>query len=110
MGSNFKKSDEGKPRFDLIPPEFLWGMAEVLQFGAKKYDANNWANGADWGRYYGALQRHLNMWWAGEDYDAETNVSHLSHAACCLAFLVAYQNRGLGRDDRPNIVESYNAD
>jgi hypothetical protein len=110
MESEFQKGDSEKPRFDLIPPEFLWGMAEVLEYGARKYAPNNWVRGADWSRYYSALQRHLNLWWAGEDYDEETSCSHLYHAACCLAFLAAYQNRALGQDDRPYSPGTDNAD
>jgi len=54
-----------------------------------------------WGRPYAALRRHMAAWWSGEDNDPETGLSHLSHAACCLAFLVAYEARGVGNDDRP---------
>lgn len=102
MANEFIKADAGKPRFDLLPPEFLTETAEVLTYGANKYTPNNWANGADWSRYYSAMQRHLWAWWSGEDKDAETEITHLAHAACCLAFLMAYQNRNIGQDDRPN--------
>ena len=94
------KHDNGKPRFDLIPPEFLEETAQVLAYGAAKYSANNWAAGATWGRYFAAMQRHLWAWWKGEDSDSETGLSHLAHAACCLAFLMAYQRRNIGEDDR----------
>jgi hypothetical protein len=97
----FVKNDSDKPRMDLLPPEMLIGVSNVLTYGAKKYSANNWANGADWGRYYGAMMRHMVAWWSGEDVDDETGFSHLHHAGCCLAFLMAYENRGLGTDDRP---------
>ena len=97
----FMKNDNDKPRMDLLPPEMLVGVSNVLAYGAKKYSANNWANGAEWGRYYGALMRHMVAWWSGEDVDDETGYSHLHHAGCCLAFLMAYENRGLGTDDRP---------
>ena len=32
------KHDIGKPRYELIAPEFLHGLAEILTFGAEKYD------------------------------------------------------------------------
>lgn len=101
MESDFIKDDTGKPRYDLIPPEFLLETAKVLEYGARKYAPNNWANGATWGRYFGALQRHMWAWWSGESKDAETDLSHLAHAACCLAFLMAYEKRDIGYDDRP---------
>ncbi len=55
----------------------------------------------DWGRCFGALQRHLWAWWGGEDKDAESDKSHLWHAGCMLIFLIAYEIRGIGNDDRP---------
>lgn len=94
------KHDIGKPRYELIAPEFLHGLAEILTFGAEKYDDRNWEKGMAWGRPFGALQRHLWAWWNGEEIDAETGKSHLHHAACCLMFLSAYEARGIGVDDR----------
>ena len=96
-----QKQDDGKPRYDLIPPEFLHGLADILTFGANKYAARNWEQGIAYGRVYGALQRHLWAWWGGTATDAETGKSHLWHAACCLAFLTTYEARGMIElDDR----------
>lgn len=100
MTEAFHKADAGKPRIGLIPPEMIQQTAEVLTFGAAKYAPNNWSRGADWSRYFDAMQRHLWAWQAGEDTDPETGLSHLAHASCCLAFLMAYQARGIGTDDR----------
>lgn len=94
------KFDEDKVRLDLIPRDFLVAVALVLMFGAKKYDNYNWALGMSWSRVYSALLRHLTAWWEGENLDEETGYSHLWHAACCLLFLIVYEIRGLGEDDR----------
>ena len=94
------KADEGKPRMDLLPPELLWAVANVLTFGAKKYSDRNWEAGMKWGRVYAALQRHLWAWWHGEAKDPETGYSHLWHSGCCIAFLIAYEHREIGEDDR----------
>ena len=94
------KFDEGKPRMELIAPEMLVGLAEVLTFGAVKYAPRNWEQGMAWSRCFGALMRHLWAWWGGEELDRETGLSHLDHAACCLMFLKAYKVRGTGNDDR----------
>lgn len=94
------KQDAGKARIDLIAPEFLFGTAAVLEFGAAKYAERNWEKGMSWGRCFGALMRHMWAWWGGEQKDAETGMSHLAHAACCLMFLMAYENRKIGTDDR----------
>lgn len=94
------KHDAGKPRYDLIAPELLHGVADILTYGAEKYSARNWEKGMSWGRCFGGLMRHMWAWWAGERFDLETGKSHLWHAACCLMFLIAYEQRGVGTDDR----------
>ena len=100
------KFDGDKVRYELIPPEFLHGTADVLTFGAKKYEARNWEKGMKWSRPFGALMRHMWAWWNPlvSDKDPESGMSHLHHAACCLAFLIAYEARQGDEskfDDRP---------
>ncbi len=95
------KNDDGKPRVELIPPLALMEIGRVLEFGAKKYGANNWRNGMDWSRFHGAALRHLLAWFGGESKDAESDLSHLAHAACCLLFLMECEAKQIGCDDRP---------
>lgn len=104
------KYDEGKVRMDLLPPELLFAVADILTFGANKYAARNWEQGMRWGKVFAALMRHLWAWWGGKtltktnflfgELDVETGRSHLWHAGCCLAFLIAYEERSIGEDDR----------
>lgn len=94
------KSHDEKPRMDLIPSEVLFYMGFGFGYGADKYEDRDWEQGADWGKYYAALLRHLCAWWAGEELDPESGLPHLAHAACCLAILAAYRQRGIGTDDR----------
>jgi hypothetical protein len=94
------KDDSGKVRMDLIPPELLFAVGDILTFGAQKYAPRNWETGMLWSRPFGALMRHLWAWWGGEKMDPETGRSHLWHAGCCIAFLIAYEERGVGTDDR----------
>jgi hypothetical protein len=54
-----------------------------------------------WGRVFGAMMRHSWAWWRGERTDPESGLPHLHHAACCIAFLMAYEQRQTGTDDRP---------
>lgn len=96
-----RKDDGDKPRMDLIPPEVMTALGTVLSYGAKKYDQRNWEKGMNWGRPFAALMRHMWAWWRGEACDPETGYSHLWHASCCLMFLVAYEARNVGSDDRP---------
>lgn len=100
------KQDGGKARMDLIAPEMLVGVANVLGFGAEKYSERNWEKGMSWGRCFGALMRHMWAWWGGERADPETGFSHLHHAACCLMFLIAYEERKSGADDRKLPVDN----
>lgn len=81
------KHDTGKSRVDLISPNFLLGVGDVLAFGAKKYDAWNWTKGIEYSRLIGAAMRHLLAFSSGEDVDKESGFSHLYHAACCLMML-----------------------
>lgn len=96
-----RKDDTGKAPYDLLAPEALDAIAQVLAFGAAKYAPRNWEGGMRWGRVFGATMRHLWAWWRGEAKDAETGFSHLWHAGCCIMFLIAYEARGIGQDDRP---------
>jgi hypothetical protein len=97
-----RKSAESasKPRLELLPVAALEQIAGALTFGAGKYGDHNWCRGARWGRYYAALLRHLFAWWSGENCDPETGLSHLAHAGACLLFLIEYETRGWGSDDR----------
>ena len=94
------KFDQDKIPYELLAPEFLEGTATILKFGAEKYGARNWEEGMHWSRPFGALMRHMWAWWRGEKFDAESSRPHLWHAACCLMFLIAYEGRNIGKDDR----------
>lgn len=91
-----------------MPPDPLIQIAKVLDFGAKKYDAYNWAKGIKYSRVYSALLRHVFAWWKGENNDPETGLPHLAHAGCCLLFLLQYDLTRRQFDDRP--VKEYATD
>jgi hypothetical protein len=95
------KYDGSKPPLHLIAPDFLYAVAEILDFGAKKYAPRNWEKGMDWSRCYRAAIGHLFDWFLRKGPDPETGKSHLWHAACCIMFLVCYEIRNVGTDDRP---------
>jgi len=104
------KKDEGKPRWELVPYDAIEQIAIVLTHGAKKYEARNWEKGINYSRIFGAIMRHLWKFWHAKltwstGLDPESGLSHLSHAFCELAFLVAYEKRKLGEfDDRPEAI------
>lgn len=95
-----RKFDNGKAPISLVPFEFIEGVAEVLKFGAIKYNAYNWAEGFNWSRLMDAAYRHLGAFEKGEDLDDESGLSHLLHLACCVMFLYMHQKLKLGKDDR----------
>jgi hypothetical protein len=94
------KADTGKAPMSLLPRSALVAEAEVLAFGARKYAAHNWRKGMKWSRLLDAALRHLTAFADGEDTDPETGLSHLAHLRCCAGFLIEYQEKGLGEDDR----------
>ena len=87
--TNGMKFDGDKIRMDLIPPECIEEVGKVLTFGAKKYDDDNWKHVENMNdRYYAAVLRHLLAYRKGEKLDEESGLSHLSHAATGLFFLI----------------------
>ncbi len=105
MSDSGVKHDDGKNRLDLVPPSAVWALGAVLGMGAAKYGAHNWRRGLAWSRVYAAALRHLFAWWGGEDCDPESGFSHLWHVLCNVAFLVEYEQHGIGSDDRPDGVD-----
>jgi hypothetical protein len=94
------KYDREKPRFDLLDPKAMYGLAEVLTFGAKKYAPNNWRNGFEYSRLIAALMRHLNAIQNGEDIDPESGLPHIDHLGCCWMFLSNMTKTRPDLDDR----------
>lgn len=92
-------------RFDLLPVEALWHVAELYGEGAKKYEANNWMRGYDWSLSFAALQRHALQFWAGEDVDDESAKCHMAavvfHSLALLQFWLDQETYGRF-DDRPS--------
>ena len=86
-------------RFDLIPPDALWALAEHYGKGAEKYADRNYEKGYKWGLSVASLQRHLHQWLMGESVDPETGTNHLIAVAWHAFALFIFELRGLGTDD-----------
>lgn len=86
------KLDQGKIRLDLVPPELMEEVGKVLTFGAEKYTENGWQSVENpKNRYYAAAMRHLLAHKKGEKTDPESGLSHLSHAATNICFLLWFE-------------------
>jgi hypothetical protein len=92
-------------RFDLIPADALWQLAEHYGIGATKYADRNWERGYDWSLSYAALMRHAVTFWQGHDIDSETGSHHMAavafHALALLTFDITHPEK----DDRPVLRE-----
>ena len=74
-----------KTRFDLIPFAAVGEIADVLAYGADKYEANNWAReptGADTSQHFAGISLPGGV----AKTRIETGFSHLAHAGCCCFF------------------------
>lgn len=92
------KYDAGKLMFSLLTRGLampLRVVAAVLTYGALKYDKDSWKTVPQAKeRYEDALDRHLNAWKMGEQFDEESGLHHLAHIACNALFLLWFQING----------------
>lgn len=92
------KLDAGKIRAGLMASGFaraLEKVAEITTYGANKYTPNGWLSVPDAeNRYKDALYRHLLRAEQGEEFDPESNLPHLAHAAWNALALLELQERG----------------
>ena len=92
--NGFVKLDNGKPKFDFCAGLLSTlgsnlGVEGVLQYGATKYERDNWKLGGsseDIRRNVNAAIRHLGQFLDGLEYDAESGLPHLAHAAADVLF------------------------
>lgn len=82
------KADAGKYRPSLVPMQIIKDIAEVREYGNKKYgDPNNWKQ-VEMERYIDATWRHL-IAFTENIYgkDAESGIYHYKHIECNMAFI-----------------------
>ena len=81
-GERSLRYNTGKPDYSLIPIAAMQEAAKVLEYGASKYERDNWRRPTHWSVSFACLQRHLAAWQSGEDNDPESGRNHLGHAMC----------------------------
>lgn len=82
------KADAGKPKLSLVPSQIIYDIAEVREYGNRKYgDPDNWKT-VEKERYRDAAYRHFLAYLKDPDgVDEESSIKHLKHLACNIAFL-----------------------
>lgn len=101
--ADFKKNDNGKLEWNLLPPQAIEEILKVFQYGSKKYGARNWIdNSANvaYSRYLNALRRHLHKYLKSQNFDEESGLYELAHIATNAIMLLEYQIQQKGIDDR----------
>lgn len=94
------KYDQGKPDLSMVSYELVETVARVREFGAKKYERNNWKRGFKITRSLAAALRHIFLFLSGETNDSESGISHLGHAVCCLEHAIYDMKHHPENDDR----------
>ena len=92
-------------RFEMIPADSLWELAEHFGKGTAKYPSadglDNWRRGYEWSKSFGALLRHAFKALGGEDIDPESGISHIAHVAASAMIVMDAANQGTLEMDRP---------
>lgn len=79
--------NQGKPKYSLLDlGSFEWTV-EVLEFGAEKYERNNWKKGLPLSEILDSLMRHVKGLQNGEFLDPESGLPHIGHLGCNVMFL-----------------------
>lgn len=87
------KADAGKIRPTLVPVGLIRAVAEIREYGCRKYhDPENWKK-VEKQRYKDALYRHWLAYLDGEENDEESGLPHLWHLACNAAFLIELEEK-----------------
>lgn len=84
------KDTAGKPKLSFVPPQIIFDIAEVREYGNKKYPdggKDNWKK-VNIDDYKDALLRHtLKYLQDPSGKDEESGIEHYKHMACNLAFI-----------------------
>ncbi len=91
-----RKDDIGKLDWTLLPMDVLEDVVKVLEYGARKYERENWKYVKDAvHRYEAAFFRHAVAYINGEKIDPESGLPHLAHATNCLLFIMWFDKQGV---------------
>jgi hypothetical protein len=83
-----RDSQDGKGRYDLLPPEAIRRYAQLLERGADVYGGRNWELGQPFSRVLSSMLRHAFQAAAGQDDE-----DHLAAVIFNAAALITFQER-----------------
>jgi hypothetical protein len=95
-----RDTQDGKPRYDLIPPKPLRRLAELYGRGARKYNEWNWSKGSEYSRFVASAMRHLMQYVMGE-----RDEDHL--AAVCFNVMAIMHFDEMGMDHLNDLESRY---
>lgn len=98
------KKNEGKPPLALVSRDLVEELARVREFGAIKYERDNWRKGFPYTTSLNAALRHIFLFLDRQDTDPESNLGHLGHAVANLEHVIYMERHPELRqrfDDRP---------
>ncbi len=84
-GGAVRDTQDGKPRYDLIPPGPLRRLAMLYTRGAEKYDEYNWTKGIPTSRCVASLLRHVFQFIDG-DTDEDHGAAILFNMMCIMHY------------------------
>lgn len=91
-----------KPPLHLVPASAIVEMSQAFADGANKYGPFNWRiDPVDTTTYVSAAQRHLALFFNGQDRTSDTDVHNLAAVMACCAILLDAAASGTLIDDRP---------
>jgi hypothetical protein len=89
-------------QFSCVPMTVMNEVGVGMLEGARKYGRHNYrVAGVAASVYVDAAIGHIMQWWEGEDYDQDSDLSHVTKAICSLVVLRDAMIQDMLNDDRP---------
>ena len=89
----FAKDTKGKAKISLVPMQILTDIAEVREYGVKKYGSVDSYKEVPIEDYRDALLRHIIEYIKDPSgVDKESGIKHYKHIACNMAFICEMEN------------------
>jgi hypothetical protein len=90
--------NEGKLEWTLMNADAMAPMIQVLMYGCKKYERNNWMKASPKRlSLMDSLQRHALKIIAGESIDPESGLPHIGHLMCNAMFYSYWEQKTNGQ-------------